>query len=216
MSTDIQLKQAVLAELTWEPRVNAAHIGVMAKAGVITLSGHVENFEEKYAAEKAVRRVRGVKAIAEEIDVQLPFERQRGDDAIAEAAIDRLAWDISIPRDAIMGKVEKGWITLTGEVDWHYQKEAAEQDIRRLSGVIGVSNQTTIKPRVNTKNISDDIVHALHRSWFFDPQTIKVTADGGKVRLSGTANSWHERQVAASTAWAAPGTIAVENNITVM
>lgn len=216
MSTDIQLKQAVLAELTWEPRVNAAHIGVMAKAGVITLSGHVENFEEKYAAEKAVRRVRGVKAIAEEIDVQLPFERQRGDDAIAEAAIDRLAWDISIPRDAIMGKVEKGWITLTGEVDWHYQKEAAEQDIRRLSGVIGVSNQTTIKPRVNTKNISDDIVHALHRSWFFDPQTIKVTADGGKFRLSGTANSWHERQVAASTAWAAPGTIAVENNITVM
>jgi osmotically-inducible protein OsmY len=115
-----------------------------------------------------------------------------------------------------MVKVEKGWITLTGEVDWHYQKEAAEQDIRRLSGVIGVSNQTTIKPRVNTKNISDDIVHALHRSWFFDPQTIKVTADGGKVRLSGTANSWHERQVAASTAWAAPGTIAVENNITVM
>jgi osmotically-inducible protein OsmY len=216
MSTDIQLKQAVLAELTWEPRVNAAHIGVMAKAGVITLSGHVENFEEKYAAEKAVRRVRGVKAIAEEIDVQLPFERERGEDAIAEAAIDRLAWDVSIPRDTIMVKVEEGWITLAGEIDWHYQKEAAEQDIRRLSGVIGVSNQTTIKPRVNTKNISDDIVHALHRSWFFDPQTIKVTADGGKVRLSGTANSWHERQVAASTAWAAPGTIAVENNITVM
>jgi osmotically-inducible protein OsmY len=216
MSTDIQLKQAVLAELTWEPRVNAAHIGVMANAGVITLSGHVENFEEKYAAEKAVRRVRGVKAIAEEIEVQIPFERERGDDAIAEAAIDRLAWDVSIPRDAIMVKVEKGWITLTGEVDWHYQKEAAEQDIRRLSGVIGVSNQTTIKPRVNTKNISDDIVHALHRSWFSDPQTIKVTAEGGKVRLTGTAKSWHERQVAASTAWAAPGAIAVENNITVM
>jgi osmotically-inducible protein OsmY len=216
MSTDIQLKQAVLAELTWEPRVNAAHIGVMANAGVVTLSGHVENFEEKYAAERAVRRVRGVKAIAEEIEVQIPFERERGDDAIAEAAIDRLAWDVSIPRDAIMVKVEKGWITLTGEVDWHYQKEAAEQDIRRLSGVIGVSNQTTIKPLVNTQNISDDIVRALHRSWFSDPQTIRVTADGGKVRLTGTANSWHERQVAASTAWAAPGTIAVENNITVM
>jgi len=216
MIDDKQLKQDVLAELTWEPSVNVAHIGVTAKAGVVTLTGHVESFMEKYAAEKAVHRVKGVKAVAEEIEVQIPFERERGDEVIAEAAIDRLAWDVSVPRDAVSVKVEKGWITLTGEVDWHYQKEAAEQDIRRLMGVVGVSNQTTIKPRINTANVSDDIMHALHRSWFFDPQTIKVTANGGKVRLSGTAQSWHERQVAASTAWASPGTTAVENNITVM
>ena len=149
MSTDIQLKQAVLAELTWEPRVNAAHIGVMANAGVVTLSGHVENFEEKYAAERAVRRVRGVKAIAEEIEVQIPFERERGDDAIAEAAIDRLAWDVSIPRDAIMVKVEKGWITLhRRKSDWRPPERSGPSRIytQALGRHRCVQSDSTIKP----------------------------------------------------------------------
>ncbi len=216
MSDDHHLQQAVLAELNWEPSVNAAHIGVAANAGVVTLSGHVESYAEKHALEVAARRVKGVKAVVMEIDVKLPMDVKRGDDEIAAAAVDRLGWDVSVPRDAVKISVDKGWVTLTGEVDWYYQKEAAEQDVRRLFGVVGVSNQVTIKPRVNTENLSDDIMHALHRSWFFDPRTINVSANGGKVRLSGTAPSLHDRQVAAATAWTAAGVTDVENDIAVV
>jgi osmotically-inducible protein OsmY len=209
------LKQSVLDELKWEPSVTAAHIGVIAKDGVITLSGHVENYAEKHAAETAVGRVKGVKAVAEELEVRLPFDTKRGDDAIAAAAIDRLAWDVSVPRDAVKVKVEKGWVTLTGQVGWHYQREAAEQDVRRLFGVIGVSNQTTVKPRPDASNISDNIVDALHRTWF-DPKTVTVTTEGGKVRLTGTVHSWRDREMAESTAWAAPGATTVENDIAIV
>jgi osmotically-inducible protein OsmY len=215
MSNDAMLKQSVLDELKWEPSVTAAHIGVIAKDGVITLSGHVENYAEKHAAETAVGRVKGVKAVAEELEVRLPFDTKRGDDAIAAAAIDRLAWDVSVPRDAVRVKVEKGWVTLTGQVGWHYQREAAEQDVRRLFGVIGVSNQTTVKPRPDASNISDNIVDALHRTWF-DPKTVTVTTEGGKVRLTGTVHSWRDREMAESTAWAAPGATTVENDIAIV
>ena len=213
MNHDVQLKQAVLAELSWEPSIAAAHIGVSAINGVVSLSGHVESFMAKQAAETAVRRVKGVKAIAEAIEVRLPFSVKQGDDEIAAAAAGRLAWNGSIPTDAVKVKVEKGWITLTGQVDWHYQSEAAEYDVRSLHGVLGVSNLITLKPRVDTSKLSDGIQTALHRSWFFDPKTISVHADGGKVRLTGTAHSWYEREVAATTAWAAPGATSVENDI---
>jgi osmotically-inducible protein OsmY len=213
MINDAALQQAVLAELGWEPSVIAAHIGVAANAGVVTLTGHVENYAHKHAAETAAGRVKGVKAVAEEIEVRLPFETKRNDEEIAAAAIERLAWDVSVPRDAVKVKVEKGWVTLTGQVDWHYQHEAAQQDVRRLWGVVGVSNLIAIRPRVNVSNLSDDITHALHRSWIFDRQTIHVTADAGKVRLTGTAHSPHDRQTAAMTAWSAPGVTAVENDI---
>jgi osmotically-inducible protein OsmY len=216
MSHDNHLQEAVLEELNWEPSVTAAHLGVAANAGVITLTGHVESFAQKHAAETAVRRVKGVKAVAEEIEVRLPYATKRSDEEIAAAAIGRFEWDVSIPRDTIKVTVDKGWVTLTGEVDWHYQKDAASMDVRALFGVVGVSNQVTIKPTVNTSNISDDITHALGRSWFFDPKTISVSAQGGKVRLTGTVSSWHDRQVAASTAWAAPGATAVENDIAVI
>jgi osmotically-inducible protein OsmY len=216
MSHDNQLQEAVLAELRWDPSVTAAHIGVAANAGIVTLTGHVNSYAEKHAAEMAARRVRGVKAVAEEIEVRLPFETDRSDDEIAAAAVDRLAWDVCVPRDAIKVKVENGWITLSGEVDWHYQRSAAEQDLLRLRGVVGVSNQVSIKPRVDVSNISDDIMHALHRSWFFDPKTITVSARGGKVRLVGTVKSLHDRQVAAATAWEAAGVTDVENDIVVI
>jgi osmotically-inducible protein OsmY len=216
MSHDSHLQQAVLDELNWEPSVTAAHIGVTANAGVITLTGHVISYAQKHAAETAVRRVKGVKAVAEEIEVRLPYETKRSDEEIAGAAIGRFEWDVSIPRDAIKVTVDQGWVTLTGEVDWHYQKDAASMDVRALFGVTGVSNQITIKPTVNTSNISDDIMHALHRSWFFDPKTINVSADEGEVRLSGTVRSWHERQVAAATAWAAPGVTDVVNDIVII
>jgi osmotically-inducible protein OsmY len=216
MSQDTHLQLSVLAELEWEPSITAAHIGVMANAGVITLTGQVETYAQKHAAEAAARRVKGVLAVAEELEVQVPFERKRSDDDIAAAILDRLAWNVSVPRDAVQVRVEQGWVTLTGEVGWHYQREAAEQDVRRLHGVVGVSNQVSMKPRVNSVNISNDISCALHRSYFPDPDAITVTADGGKVRLTGNVHSWHARQVAAETAWGAPGAIDVENLLAVI
>jgi osmotically-inducible protein OsmY len=215
MSQDSQLQQAVLAELTWEPRVTAANIGVTAKAGIVTLSGHVENYVEKYAAETAAQRVKGVKAVAEELEVRLPSDIERDDSDIAEAALDRLAWDVSVPNDAIKVQVEKGLVTLTGELDWHYQREAAEHDVGGLYGVVDVCNLIAIKPRVNVSNLSGDITQALHRSRF-DAKTIKVSVDGGKVHLTGTAHSWHDREEAETTSWAAPGATDVQNDIVVV
>jgi osmotically-inducible protein OsmY len=212
MNNDHKLKQDVLAELAWEPSISADHIGVTAKEGVVTLSGHVGSYWEKHAAESAAGRVQGLKALVEEIEIRLPLQIKRGDDEIAAAALSRLSWNSSLPKDAVRVKVEKGFVTLTGQVDWRFQKDAAAREIRSLSGVTGVANQTTVKLRPNTANISDDIMHALNRSWFFD-DNITVSADGGKVRLTGTVDSWRDRQTAASTAWAAPGTTAVENDI---
>jgi osmotically-inducible protein OsmY len=215
MNHDTQLQQAVLAELSWEPSISAGHIGVTAENGIVSLSGHVESFWQKQAAEGAVRRVKGVKGIAEAIDVRLPLRVKRGDDEIAAAAAGRLAWNSSMPTDAVKVKVEKGRVTLTGQVDWHYQSEAAANDVRSLHGVVGVSNQITLKPRVDTTKLTENIRTALHRSWFFDPETISVHADGGKVRLTGTADSWYERDVAGLTAWAAPGATSVVNDISI-
>ena len=215
MSKDTNLQQAVTAELGWEPSITASHIGVTANDGVVTLSGHVNSFFQKHAAEDAARRVKGVRAVAEEIEVRLPFEGKRGDDDIATAAVSRLAWDMSVPRDAIKVQVEKGWVTLTGTVEWHYQKVAAVSAIRPLMGVTGVSDNVALRPSVSTSNISDDIMHALHRSWFFDGDTIKVSASGGDIKLTGTVSSWHDRQVAAETAWAAPGATSVVNDLMV-
>ena len=216
MLDDSELQQAVLAEFKWEPSVTAAHIGVTANAGVVTLSGHVDTYAGKLAAETAARRVKGVKAVAEEIEVRLPFDVRRTDDEIAGAAIDRLAWNVSIPRDSIMVKVEKGWVTLTGQVDFWYQKDAAEQDVRPLMGVVGVSNQATIMPRVDASNLREDISRALHRSLFAEPDQIHVTAEGGHVWLTGSVHSFHERQVAGTTAWSATGATMVENDLAVV
>lgn len=216
MSDDRNLQLAVLAELDWEPSITAAHIGVAANAGVITLTGQVESYSQKHAAESAARRVKGVLAVAEELDVQIPFERKRGDSDVAAAIVERLAWDVSVPRDAVKVGVEAGWVTLTGDVDWNYQRIAAEQDVSRLEGVVGVSNQVSLKARVNTANISNDISCALHRSYFPDPDAITVTAEGGRVRLTGNVHSWHAREVAADTAWGAPGAIDVENLLAVI
>jgi osmotically-inducible protein OsmY len=215
MSHDNQLKQDVLAELGWEPSVTAAHIGVTARAGVVTLTGYVESFAQKHAAEAAVCRVKGVKAVAEEIEVRLPFHINKGDEEIAVAAVGCLEWDVSVPVDTVKVEVDKGWITLSGEVDWNYEKEAAELDVRRLLGLVGVTNRITINPKVRTRSPSHDIRNALHRTWL-DPQTIEVSAQGGNIRLTGTVNSLHDRQTAEATAWAAPGATSVENDIAVI
>jgi len=215
MSDDKQLKQAVLDGLKWEPSVNAAHIGVTAKSGVVTLMGHVESYAEKFAAEKATRRINDVKAVAEELEVRLPFAVKHGDEEIAAATVNRIKWDSAIPSNAVKAKVEKGWVTLSGAVDWHYQQDAAGEDVRGLWGVTGVSNDITIKPRPNTSKIRQDIMVALDRSWF-DAASIDVTADGGKVTLTGRVESWYERDEATAAAWASPGTTEVENDISVI
>jgi osmotically-inducible protein OsmY len=216
MVDDKMLKQNVLAALNWEPSVTTAHIGVETHDGVVTLTGHVESFMEKWGAEKAVSRVKGVRGLAEELEVRLPFDVKRGDEEIATAALHRLSWDGSLPIGAVKVKVEKGAVILTGEVEWHYQKDAAGWDVNGLLGVIRVSNQITIKRRANATNISDDIRKALHRTWFLDPTTVTVTADGGTVRLAGSVSNWHDRQVAEATAWAAPGASKVVNDIAVV
>jgi osmotically-inducible protein OsmY len=215
MNDDQQLKDDVLAELRWEPSVSEAHIGVTANGGVVTLLGHVDSYAEKAAAEAATRKVRGVKAVAQEIEVRLPFESVRGDDDIASAAISRLSWNCSIPRDAVKVQVEKGWVTLTGELEWRFQKVAARDEVRMLLGVLGVSDQTTVKEKADSAHISQNIKDALHRSWF-DPRGIFVSAFGGTVTLSGKVGSWHDYDLASSTAWASPGTTDVNNNIAIV
>jgi osmotically-inducible protein OsmY len=216
MTYDDKLQKAVLAELNWEPSITSAHIGVAANNGTVTLTGHVASYGQKHAAEMATGRVKGVRAVAEEIEVRLPFEVKRDDADIAAAALNRLAWDSSgSEHAAVKVRVEKGWVTLSGEVDWHFQKESAQREIRNLMGVRGVTNLVTIKPRVDTVHLGDDIQHALHRSWFFDPEKVHVTVDGGSVKLTGTVDTWQDRRVAASTAWAARGTTSVENDLIV-
>ena len=216
MSNDSDLQLAVLAELNWEPSIVAAHIGVTARDGVVALSGHVSSFVQKHAALDAARRVKGVLAVAEALDVELPFDHQRDDEQIATAALDRLSWDVSVPRDAIQLVVEQGWVTMSGTVDWYFQKDAAEKAIRPLVGVVGISDQVLITPTLDTGDISDRISIALNRSGLLDPATIQVAAKAGDVTLSGTVRGWHDRMVAAETAWAAPGVTHVENAILVV
>jgi osmotically-inducible protein OsmY len=214
MTQDRQLQEAVLAEFLWEPSINAAHIGVVADKGVVTLTGHVGSYLEKSAAERAARKVRGVLAIAEEIKVLLPVETERTDAAIAHAAIDRIAWEASVPADSVQVKVEDGWVTLTGELNWHYQRVTVERVIAGLRGVVGITNLTSIRVRPNVVNIGHDIGAALHRSWF-DPSTVNVSVAGNKVTLSGTVHTPGDKWKAASTAWGSPGTMEVENDLVV-
>lgn len=215
MSNDRALQQAVLAELNWEPKLEAGHIGVTAEAGVVTLMGHVRSYQEKQAAEEAAYRVKGVQAVAEEIEVRLPAEAVRADDEIAAAALERLAWDDTVP-DGVTVMVEDGWLTLAGDVPWNFQKANAERDVAGLRGVVGVTNKIVIKPIIDIVALGDEITHALHRSWFFDPKTVFVTAQGGTVYLSGTVVSDHERRLAAATAWNAPGVADVVNDLKIV
>ena len=215
-SQDTQLQQAVLAEFAWEPSVTAAHIGVTARGGIVTLTGHAESFARKQAAEAAARRVRGVKAMAEEIEVRLPSDMRRGDEDIAAAVVNGLAWDVSVPRGSVRVQVEDGWVTLSGQVDWNYQRDVVGRFVRTLLGVRGVLNEVTIKTKVNAADLSNGINHALHRSWHLSTDDVQVRAAGGTVHLTGTAHSPHDRDVAAATACAAPGATAVVNDIKVI
>ncbi|HLY56274.1 MAG TPA: BON domain-containing protein [Stellaceae bacterium] len=191
MSHDQRLEQEVLAELAWKPSATEAHTGIGTSGAVVTLSGQVEGLVEQYVVGTATATVRmGARAVTEEIEVRLRFDIKRGDEEIAAAAMHRLACDASVPRDAVKVKVEKGWIILTGQVDWRSQKEAAAQDVHGLFGVVGVSDQITIKQRGKASNAGRDNGRAFHRSWFFDPKAVTLSAEGERIRLVASREYW--------------------------
>jgi len=204
MKTDAQLQQDVTAELNWDPAVDAARIGVTAKEGVITLSGHVGSFAQKWNAERAAQRVFGVKALAVEIDVTLSGSSTRNDADIGRTAENVLQWTTDVS-DAVKVMVEKGWVTLTGALDWEYQRQEATAAVRHLMGVVGVSDQITVKPHASASVVKSDIEAALRRRAQTDGQKISVHVHGGDVTLSGSVHSWSERDLAKNSAWGAPG-----------
>lgn len=213
--SDGQLQSDVMAELAWEPSVDHADIGVSVVDGVVTLSGFVKSYPEKLAAEHAAKRVAGVKAIAEEIKVRLPSEPKSADHDIAKRIIDMFSWNVLVPEHGISVKVEHGWVTLTGAVDWFYQSEEARKAAGRVAGVIGVNNLIEVKKLPVASNVKDRIVAAFKRQADLDAASVTVTTDGGKVRLGGKVKAWNERVIAERAAWAAPGVTAVEDRIVV-
>ena len=214
--TDVELKRSVESELEWEPSIkSAAAIAVRVKDGVVTLTGSVESYSEKLAAERAALRVSGVKAVANDLEVRLPKSSERTDEDIAKAAANALDWTSGIPRDKIKVTVDKGWITLKGAVPFHYQRTAAEDAIRNLWGVKGVINLIEVQPGVNTTVVKHAIEEALKRDAEVDAQRIQVETSGSKVILKGTVHSWFERKEAERVAWEAPGVTQVENQIAI-
>lgn len=205
MKTDLQLQQDVMAELKWEPAVHAAQIGVEVTEGVVTLAGEVSSYAEKWAAEYAAQRVSGVKALAVTMKVKLSAFGKRTDADIAESAMNILNWTGSIPSGAVKVMVEGGWLTLSGDVAWQYQRQMATDCVRNLVGVVGVSNQIAVKPPLSAMVIQSDIEAALQRRAVADAQTITVDVSGGDVTLSGTVHSWSERDLATRAAWGTAG-----------
>jgi osmotically-inducible protein OsmY len=205
MKTDRQLQQDVSAELEWEPSVHAAHIGVEVREGVVTLAGQVDSYAEKWSAERVAQRVSGVKAMATELTVQLTSLSQRTDADIAASVENLLEWSATLPAGVIKVMVEGGWVTLSGTVDWKYQKQSAADSIRHLMGVVGVSDQITIKPSVSATVVKSDIEAALKRAALADAHQIAVTVHGTDVTLSGTVHNWAERETATNSAWRTPG-----------
>lgn len=213
MISDHQLREDVLDELEFEPRVNAAHIGVGVNAGVVTLTGWVPSYAEKAAAERAVWRVKGVKAIAEEIRVRLPEDKKTADDEIAGRAIDILQWRVGLPADRIAIKVERGAVTLTGELDWHFQKAEAAAAIQHLGGVTAVVNDIRVRAAIHLPEVKNKIEKALRRSAELDASRITIRTEGAKVVLGGKVHAWFERDIAERAAWAVPGVTEVRDEI---
>lgn len=214
MKTDLELKRDVEAELAWEPSIDAAKIGVAVTDGVVTLTGEVKSFAEKYKAERAVERVAGVRGVVNEIKVDLPHERT--DTELATEAAEALRRNTLVPDDRIKVKVVNGWITLTGEVGYEFERRAAEQAVRFLPGVRGVTNLIEVVPTVKPKDIKKQIEETFERRAALAANNIKVEVSGDEVTLRGTVHSWLERQEAERVAWSAPGVRSVKNFITVI
>jgi osmotically-inducible protein OsmY len=213
MKTDADLKRDVSDELAWDPSVDSTAIGVAVKDGVVTLTGHIDTFAQKHAVARAVRRVAHVKAIALELDVRLAPDHKRSDTDIAASAEQALKWNTLVPSDTIKLTVDHGWITLRGEVDWDFQRRTVEKAIRPLMGVVGISNEITLRIRPLAGNLSRRIEEALTRQAIREAKHIQVSVDGSTVKLTGTVHSWQERDAAQGVAWTAPGVRAVINEL---
>ncbi len=211
--SDLSLRKAILEELEFQPQIDAANIGVAVEKGVVTLTGHVSSYDQKVRAERAVKAVKGVRAVAEEIQVRLNKGAGTADDTIAARALSIISWSADVPPNAVKVIVQHGWITLEGEVDWQYQKETVEKAVRKLSGVLGVDNRLTLSPRVDVVDIRKRIEEALKRNAEVDAKDIHVRVDGDVVRLDGKVHLWRERKLVERAAWSVPGVRRVEDHL---
>ncbi len=213
-TADLDLRCNVMDELDFEPAVHSANIGVAAENGIVTLTGHVGSYVEKLAAEKAARRVRGVRAIADQIKVRFDEDKKTADDEIARRAVNILHWSAVVPEGAVMVKVQDGWIGLSGEVNWNYQRTAVEALLHRLSGIKGIVNGITIKPHADPLAVKRRIVDALGRNANVCASKISVSVeDTGRVVLEGDVRNWQERNAIEDAAWSAPGVRWVEDRL---
>lgn len=212
MTTDKKIQEDVLKELSWDPEVDSEEIGVAVEDGIVTLSGRVDSYWTKKAAENAAKRVKGVKGVAQDIVVKYPG-MDRTDTDIADAAVRAIKWNTTIPDEMVTVKVENGWVVLEGDVHWNFQKRAAENIVEKLKGVEGVSNLITIKPRVQASIVKATIKHALERRADVEANEIEVEAKDSTIVLRGKVKSWSERAEVQRAAWSAPGVTKVENNL---
>jgi len=210
--TDIQLKQDIEAELRWDPKVNAAQIGVSVDKGAVSLLGAVDTYAEKWAAEDATKRVNGVRALALDLTVKVLTEHAHSDSEIAAAIQNALSWDVYVPK-AVTAKVQQGAVTLEGQVTWNYERESAERAVRHLAGVVAVYNSITVKPHASADEVKEKVQAALLRQATADAKAIHIDSTGSKVTLTGHASSWRAIQDAAWAAWAAPGVTEVDDQL---
>ncbi|HWI81145.1 BON domain-containing protein [Ramlibacter sp.] len=215
MKTDQQLKQDVLSELAWDPAVEPAALDVTVQEGMVTLTGQLPSYAQKHLVEKAVRRVAGVRGVALDLDVVVPAQQRRPDSDIAKAALAALRWHAWVPHERLQVQVEDGWVTLTGDVDWHYQLTSAEQCIRHLVGVRGLTNRVAVKPRVTEQDVSSEIVGALLRHARREASRIEVEVQGGVVTLQGAVDSLREHDAALAAAAATRGVSRVVDHLSV-
>ena len=213
--TDKTLQALVEEELDWEPSVDSSNIGVSVNAGVVRLSGSVRTYPQKIAAEKAAERVKGVRGVALDIDVRPFGDTGTSDDEVAKRALNTLAWHAMVPDKAIKVRVENGWVSLSGEVEWQYQREAAERAVQKLYGVRGVTNQIAIRPQVKAVDVKRRIEEALHRQARLEADKVQVLVDGDRVTLEGNVDTWSDRSTIERAAWAAPGVVSVQDHVRV-
>jgi hyperosmotically inducible protein len=214
--SDKQLRQDVLDEFEFDPSFNAAHIGVVVDKDVVSLTGHVESYAEKLAVLAAARRVKGVRAIADEIEVRFPNQPKTADDQIAKRAADILKWNSVVSNLPIEVVVHNGWITLSGRVNWYFEKRAAENSVRKLSGVRGITNSIMLKPQVDAANVKEKIEAALKRHAEVEANGILISVKGGNhVVLEGKVGNWDERRAVETAAWSAAGVAAVDDRLSI-